>query len=209
MFTICLLKILFIPQITLGYVTCILDDAKVYANHAKKKTIDLEDVKISTQLLLDKAFTTPPPRDVLLELARAKNNTPLPLIKPHCGLRLPPDRYCLSACNYKLRAATQLKKMKKPPIDSLLARPFKATIKTEKPMAVKRPLVGSVNSSATGAATTNTTTLKTIAAVPKPLFKFSTASQVKPKSETDNIKMEIEIDENMKRKREEDEFEIV
>lgn len=62
-------------------------------------------------MLLDRAFTTPPPRDVLFELARSKNNTPLPFIKPHCGLRLPPDRYCLTSCNYKLRAASQIKKV--------------------------------------------------------------------------------------------------
>lgn len=49
---------------TLGYVTCILDDAKVYTNHAKKKLIDLDDVKLASQLVLDKSFTNPPPRDV-------------------------------------------------------------------------------------------------------------------------------------------------
>lgn len=49
---------------TLGYVTCILDDAKVYANHAKKKVIELDDVKLASQMTLEKAFTTPPPREV-------------------------------------------------------------------------------------------------------------------------------------------------
>lgn len=48
----------------LGYVTCILDDAKVYANHAKKKVIELDDVKLASQMTLEKAFTTPPPREV-------------------------------------------------------------------------------------------------------------------------------------------------
>jgi transcription initiation factor TFIID subunit 9B len=47
-----------------GYVTCILDDARVFANHAKKKVIDLEDVKLAVQMTVDRAFTTPPPRDV-------------------------------------------------------------------------------------------------------------------------------------------------
>lgn len=44
--------------------TCILDDAKVFANHARKKTIDLDDVKLATEVVLDKAFTCPPPRHV-------------------------------------------------------------------------------------------------------------------------------------------------
>lgn len=47
-----------------GYVTCILDDAKIFANHAKKKVIELDDVKLASQMILDKAFTTPPPREV-------------------------------------------------------------------------------------------------------------------------------------------------
>lgn len=48
----------------LGYVTCILDDARVFASHAKKKVTDLEDVKLAVQMTIDRAFTSPPPRDV-------------------------------------------------------------------------------------------------------------------------------------------------
>ena len=40
----------------------------------------------------------------LLEVARQKNGTPLPLIKPYTGPRLPPDRYCLTAPNYRLKS---------------------------------------------------------------------------------------------------------
>lgn len=40
----------------------------------------------------------------LLEVARQKNQTPLPLIKPYAGPRLPPDRYCLTAPNYRLKS---------------------------------------------------------------------------------------------------------
>lgn len=80
-------------EFTYRYVTSVLDDARVFATHAKKKTIDLDDVRLAAQIQLEKTFTSPPPREVLLELARTKNVTPLPLIKPHCGLRLPPDRY--------------------------------------------------------------------------------------------------------------------
>lgn len=40
----------------------------------------------------------------LLEVARQKNQAPLPLIKPYTGPRLPPDRYCLTAPNYKLKS---------------------------------------------------------------------------------------------------------
>lgn len=47
-----------------GYVTDILDDAKVYASHANKKVIDADDVKLAVQCKMDHTFTTPPPRDV-------------------------------------------------------------------------------------------------------------------------------------------------
>lgn len=185
-----------------GYVTCILDDAKVYANHGKKKVIDLDDVKIATQMMLDKAFTSPPSRSVLLDLSRARNNTPLPLIKPHCGLRLPPDRYCLSQCNYKLRAAAVPKKMAKSALDS---RPIiKANIKgVTTTTGIKRPNL--------------TTTPKTQAVtIPKPVFKFSTSSAPKnpltqqPSIIKNEIKMELDDEISiLKRKREEDDFEMV
>merc|ERR1711990_216866 len=73
------------------YVTGILEDARVYSSHARKKTLDTEDVKLAVQLAADQGFTSPPPREALLELARAKNATQLPLIQPKAGVRLPPD----------------------------------------------------------------------------------------------------------------------
>ncbi|XP_037075809.1 transcription initiation factor TFIID subunit 9-like [Pollicipes pollicipes] len=92
-------------EFTYKYVTNVLEDARVYCSHAKKKNIDLEDVKLAVQMQLDQNYTTPPPRDLLADIARSRNSTPLPLIKPQCGLRLPPDRYCLLATNYKLKQA--------------------------------------------------------------------------------------------------------
>jgi len=62
---------------------------------------------LAVKMQLERSFTNPPPRDVLLDVARAKNNIPLPFIKPNNGLRLPPDRYCLNATNYKLKNATK------------------------------------------------------------------------------------------------------
>ncbi|XP_039298267.1 transcription initiation factor TFIID subunit 9 [Nilaparvata lugens] len=88
------------------YVTSVLDDARVYANHAKKKNIDLEDVKLATTLQQDRIFTSPPSRDVLLELAREKNRTPLPTFDElKNGIRLPHDRYCLNSCNYRVKSS--------------------------------------------------------------------------------------------------------
>ncbi|XP_051903078.1 transcription initiation factor TFIID subunit 9 [Hippocampus zosterae] len=90
-------------EFTYRYVTSIIEDAKIYATHAKKSNVDADDIKLAIQCRMDQSFTSPPPRDFLLEVARQKNQTPLPLIKPYTGPRLPPDRYCLTAPNYRLK----------------------------------------------------------------------------------------------------------
>ena len=76
-------------EFTYRYVTDILDDAKAYSSHANKKTVDCEDVALAVHSKMDNAFTTPPPRELVLELARTKNSQPLPLIKQGIGKNLP------------------------------------------------------------------------------------------------------------------------
>lgn len=49
-----------------GYTTDILDDAKAFSGHAGKKSIDVDDTKLAVQLKLDKSYTNPPPRELLL-----------------------------------------------------------------------------------------------------------------------------------------------
>ncbi|XP_048745485.1 transcription initiation factor TFIID subunit 9B-like [Ostrea edulis] len=92
------------------YVTDVLEDAKVYSNHANKKSLDAEDIKLAVQCRMDHSYTSPPPRDLLMEISKHKNSQVLPLIKPYTGLRLPPDRYCLSAPNYKMTTHKAVKK---------------------------------------------------------------------------------------------------
>lgn len=143
-------------EFTYRYVTCILDDAKIFANHAKKKIIESDDVKMASQMILEKAFTTPPPREVLLELARSRNTTPLPLIKTHCGLRLPPERHCLLSANYKLRAAEILpKRLTKSALDRSGGRG-----KSNAQTTLKRQSIPNA-------------TKKQIVSIPKPTFKVS------------------------------------
>ena len=81
--------------------TNVLEDAKVYSQHAGKnninqsqlaihiiwpitgkKNIDLEDVKLSVSMSTEQTFTSPPPREALLELARIKNSVQVPHINP-------------------------------------------------------------------------------------------------------------------------------
>jgi transcription initiation factor TFIID subunit 9B len=131
-----------------------------------------------------------------MDIARTKNNTPLPPIKAASGLRLPPDRYCLSACNYKLRAAVPMKKVVKGGFDPS-KNPLKSgALKKQNPTSAP-PKTQNIN-------------------IPKPVFKFSSTkpAAAKPKlveSEQQEIKMEVDEAEigGMKRKREDDDFEIV
>lgn len=84
------------------YVTDIAEDAKMISTHAKKKLIDVDDVRLAAQVYNEQGQV--PSREVLLEVARSKNANPLPTPKSlTSGLRLPPDRFCLTGCNYRLK----------------------------------------------------------------------------------------------------------
>ena len=151
-------------------------------------------------MILDKAFTNPPPRDVLQDIARTRNSTPLPLIKVQPGLRLPPDRHCLSSCNYKLRAAAQpTKKIVKSVIDS---RP------TFKPALGK---VTTLNTSTTiKRPPTQAPPKAQPVTMPKPVFKFSTTPKPVPlKIPKVEAEDPLAISSDLKRKREDDDFETV
>ena len=127
-----------------------------------------------------------------MDIARGRNIAPLPLIKPHCGLRLPPDRYCLIAANYKLRAA-QPKKITKSALDAGRST-IKTQIKSISGVAAKRQNV-----------TTVLPKSQTVT-IPKPVFKFSSTT----KTVTTKVK-QIDTDDetSSKRKRDEDDFELV
>ncbi|XP_069701809.1 transcription initiation factor TFIID subunit 9 [Periplaneta americana] len=184
-------------------------------------------------MTIDRAFTTPPPRDILLEVARTKNNSPLPFIKPHCGLRLPPDRYCLSSCNYKLRS--NKKPQPKPVHHHTLGGGNSGYMNT----SVTSHLTHS-NLNATGVKMQNkqqqslsivkrSGTLATVArtqtiTIPKPVIKFSSGtaapkSITKPKIQvaaplgnTPNSAIKVETNDvsaSMKRKRDDEDYDIL
>ncbi|XP_062211503.1 transcription initiation factor TFIID subunit 9-like [Phragmites australis] len=85
------------------YVADVLGDAQVYADHAGKAQIDADDVRIAIQAKVNFSFSQPPPREVLLELARSRNRIPLPKsIAPPGSIPLPPEQDTLLASNYQL-----------------------------------------------------------------------------------------------------------
>jgi transcription initiation factor TFIID subunit 9B len=160
-------------------------------------------------MLLDKSFTGPPPREVLLEVAKQKNSQPLPTIKPHSGVRLPPDRHCLLAANYKLRAASS-------------QAPTKKLVKSalgEGMSSIKTKLVssgGSSPSASTIGIKNRPTTIgqtvnkgQSIVSIPKPVFKVAktvvTKPQILPTSGAVTIKMDTDSESSgLKRKRSEE-----
>lgn len=52
-----------IVHIFIGYITNVLEDAKVYSEHAKKKEIDVSDVQLAIEAKMNHSFTPPPPRE--------------------------------------------------------------------------------------------------------------------------------------------------
>ncbi|KAL3616691.1 Transcription initiation factor TFIID subunit 9 [Castilleja foliolosa] len=84
------------------YVADVLTDAHVYSEHASKSTVDSDDVKLAIQSKVNFSFSQPPPREVLLELARSRNKVPLPKSIAGAGIPLPPEQDTLISPNYQL-----------------------------------------------------------------------------------------------------------
>ncbi|KAJ2782562.1 Transcription initiation factor TFIID subunit 9 [Coemansia javaensis] len=84
------------------YTVDVLQDALAYAEHAKKPDIDLEDVRLAIQGRVNYSFTSPPDKELLLELADDRNKRPLPLIPEKYGVRLPPEKYTLTGINFHI-----------------------------------------------------------------------------------------------------------
>ncbi|XP_021638928.2 transcription initiation factor TFIID subunit 9 isoform X2 [Hevea brasiliensis] len=84
------------------YVVDVLTDAQVYCEHAGKSAIDCDDVKLAIQSKVNFSFSQPPPREVLLELARNRNKIPLPKTIAGPGIPLPPEQDTLISANYQL-----------------------------------------------------------------------------------------------------------
>ncbi|KAG2722616.1 hypothetical protein I3760_02G134900 [Carya illinoinensis] len=84
------------------YVVDVLTDAQVYSEHAGKAAIDTGDVKLAIQSKVNFSFSQPPPREVLLELARNRNKIPLPGTIAGAGIPLPPEQDTLISPNYQL-----------------------------------------------------------------------------------------------------------
>lgn len=84
------------------YVVDVLTDAQVYSEHASKSAIDCDDIKLAIQSKVNFNFSQPPPREVLLELAKNRNKIPLPKTLAGPGISLPPEEDTLLSPNYQV-----------------------------------------------------------------------------------------------------------
>ncbi|CAG8452171.1 7052_t:CDS:2 [Paraglomus brasilianum] len=84
------------------YTIDVLQDALIYAEHAGRTDINVNDVKLAIKGRVNYSFTAPPRRDFIYELAKAQNGVPLPPVPERYGLRLPHEKYCLTAVNFQI-----------------------------------------------------------------------------------------------------------
>ena len=77
------------------HATELLQDSLLYAEHAGRSEILLNDLRFAIHCKSTHSFIPPPSREVLLDIASKKNAEPLPLLSPDRLLRLPPDEHCL------------------------------------------------------------------------------------------------------------------
>lgn len=184
-------------EYTYRYITTVLEDAMVYSKHAGKKDLDAEDVQLAIQSRLDHSYTNPPPREFLIEIARQKNRHPLPQIQTKSGLRLPPDRYCLTSTNYKVKTQKkQHAQVRANPVVartisqsavSTLIKPTPATIVT-----VKMPTAAPVTASAGPAANTATAVTAGVAVKKEPTGTTVVQKQATVATGTPAIQVKIE-----------------
>ncbi|KMZ59380.1 Transcription initiation factor TFIID subunit [Zostera marina] len=89
-------------ELSYRYVIDVLSDAQIYSDHASKSSIDVDDVKLAIQSRVNSTFSQPPPREILMELARSRNKLPLPKSIQTGGMPLPPEQHTLTHPNYQL-----------------------------------------------------------------------------------------------------------
>jgi transcription initiation factor TFIID subunit 9B len=95
----------------IGYTAGVLKDAVIYNDHARGsngngpasgKNLTTEDVRLAIAARTNYQFNPVTPKELLLELAAERNKKPLPAVLPGFGIRLPPEKYCLTARDWSL-----------------------------------------------------------------------------------------------------------
>ncbi|OWB55864.1 hypothetical protein B5S28_g1748 [[Candida] boidinii] len=100
------------------YTTGVLKDATLYNDHVHSSTtggnmssagnsgthnlLTNEDIRLAIAARTNYQFKPVPPKKLLMKLAAERNEKPLPPVMPTWGIRLPPEKYCLTAKDWDL-----------------------------------------------------------------------------------------------------------
>ena len=83
-----------------GYTSEVLEESQVYAEHAGRETVELDDVKLAVEAKLQTEFTRPAGTEEMHEYAASVNRAPMPPLTNRPGIHMPQDDNLPSA-NYQ------------------------------------------------------------------------------------------------------------
>ena len=66
-------------------------------------TINTDDLRMSIASRVNHQFNSSLPKEFLLDIAQDRNRVALPTVGPEFGVRLPPEKYCLTGINWDLK----------------------------------------------------------------------------------------------------------
>lgn len=86
------------------YTRGVLKDAMVYSDYAESSNqgLTLEDIRLAIAARTQYQFKPTAPKELLLQLAAERNKKALPQVMGMWGVRLPPEKYCLTAKEWDL-----------------------------------------------------------------------------------------------------------
>jgi transcription initiation factor TFIID subunit 9B len=67
-------------------------------------SINNDDLRMSIASRVNHQFNTSLPKEFLLDIAQERNRVALPTVGPEFGVRLPPEKYCLTGVNWDLKS---------------------------------------------------------------------------------------------------------
>ncbi|KAA8894168.1 transcription initiation factor IID, 31kD subunit-domain-containing protein [Sphaerosporella brunnea] len=67
-------------------------------------TINNDDLRMAIASRVNHQFNPSLPKEFLLDIAQERNRVALPTVGPEFGVRLPPEKYCLTGVNWDLKA---------------------------------------------------------------------------------------------------------
>lgn len=86
------------------YTRGVLKDATAYSDYAESSNdgLTVEDIRLAIAARTQYQFKPTAPKELLLQLAADRNKKALPQVMGMWGVRLPPEKYCLTAKEWDL-----------------------------------------------------------------------------------------------------------